>query len=163
MPAEVRRAHQLPKSHSEWGRVNKVDSRSLHRWRNDPGFEARLAARLEGLDSSGPTGSSVLRPAVETPEQILAGLAEKRGVEPGSEAYEYLEVRATLLAKIRDNDLKAAEAWLKLFGAPHIAAERAESSRLFSDLGDDELVDRALALIGEDRVAVWLAGRAADV
>lgn len=158
-PESVRKVHGLPTTEKAFADAHACDTRQLRRWKQDPAWEAVLAARrkerLREAPDVGAAPSAGLRP--KTLEQELVAEAAERGVEPGTDEYDYLQIKVSLRRAAVEGDVQAAREWMKLFGEPLMEAERQEKASIFPSLSDDELVDRTLRLVGAERVAAWLA------
>jgi hypothetical protein len=173
LPEVIRRHHNLPLTEKEWGEKNDVDPRQLRRWKADPAFGLVLESMRDDLAAQTTLAAAVPRPTSgvagqevrsgppklrrETPEEELFRVAQQRGVEQGTDTWDYLQVKVALKHEAMRNPQAAAQ-WLKTFGEPHIEAERAEVAVLFPDMDDDGLVAATLGLIGVERVSSWLAG-----
>lgn len=154
-PEQVRRIYDQGVTEKEFADRHQTTTRTLRRWKEDPGFQAQLEELRAELDGTAP-------PKAERPKTQRERLAEEAGVDPNSGYAEYLEIKAALHREAMAGNPNALTQWMKTFGSLYLEAEQAAAESQFPGYDDDELVAKTLELVGVERVAAWLADQAVD-
>jgi hypothetical protein len=174
-PQRLKVSLKLPQNHTEFAEYKGVNRRTLNRWRDDPEF-AQLVEQKKLLVQGQMKGSAVAekvggaRPYKDP--RTLKRL-EEMGTQPvtvdddpvgagslSEDEVAYMRVKDTLVRMAEDGEKGAIDLYLKHYGQVFIDAE-ADELEDFAGLSDDDLVSEMLVFVGVERVAQWLASRAA--
>lgn len=154
---EIRAMHGLGVSHADFARLNGVTSRTLRRWREDPGFTELVEATRKRLEQQRSAEPSKPKPKSQAQVDALA-----RGAEPGTDLWDFHEIKGALKARAMAGDSNAINVWIKTFGTDLMEQERQEAESLFPSMSDDDLAASVLELVGDEVAAAWLADRVAS-
>jgi hypothetical protein len=144
-----RGANNLPKSEAEWARRNGLTARTLHGWKNRPDFIERLEKRR---------GEAAQR--ILTPEGSALG-ARVFAVHDNSDESDYAQIKSRLIAMAASGDKTAIDTYFKTYGKSFVEEETAARKSDFRDLDTDELINRALSLIEDERLIFEVESRRA--
>jgi hypothetical protein len=166
-------AHRLPMTEADFAELKGTTTRTLRRWKAEPEFQTlleqrKVAAAGKMLPNSAVAvgGGRAVRDARAkgkvSPPRPADPARDDPWDDPSAPApeREYLKIKGVLASMASQGDRQALDLWMKYWGKEFVAAEQGRES-ILAAMSDDELLAEACVLLGERRVAGWLAERAA--
>ena len=115
---------------TEWARINKTSTRTLHRWKQDPMFVEYRAAQ-------------VAQPVADT-------------VDDYSDEASYKAVKLQLVAGARSGNAKSLDLYFKTYGKPYVEEEVAARTLDLENLDLPDLIGRAVASLAPEELEATL-------
>lgn len=172
-PRRLRVRLGLPVAKVDFADMKGVSVRTLNRWEKLESFQDLVLQRKQELAGGGVNAAVAVGPprAVShrrgkekflPPEPVSLEDDPVFDVRLSPDEQRYQQVKDTLVQMAMDGNQSAIDLYMKHYGRPFVEAEQ-QSSAMFANLSDDDLVDAICRMLGVEAISGFLARSVVDV